>query len=513
MKITSQFALSIEICRRLTFASGMALSLLVIQTCYGFQAESTEQASAAATDNSNASFVGDFNVSEFVESVYLALEQHHVAAPTRQQVYLNAVRGLYGIAQKKVPADIVDQISQLDSTDKLQDLLETAIEDSEARSHDENLFSENLGNYIVGKVERRMRYITPATYRVEKQLKENRYVGIGIKLASKKGWPVIIDPFPGGAAKNAGARTGDIILSIDGESTESMSFREVIDNLRGLDGTPLTVTLRNEDEKEKRNYTMIRAEIPIDTVQGVYRDGDDNWVYSLKDRDADIALVKIDTVNASTPSELRSLAVHLDKNKFAGLIVDMSEVVDVEMHQLTIFADNFLPGISFARVVEPDTSRELKTTNEQLFDDLPIVIIAAPRVTGPLAAFFASVAELKNVNLACRGERITSDALCARLVELPNNQGAISGVVFAKCELAKANSNKTSHQGFAVGSLGNEIVLKPTMVLSQLKPAIQTTTPHTGGQDEPSGQIAQGHRNPVFSQPVQWIRKYIESKK
>ena len=66
------------------------------------------------------------------------------------------------------------------------------------------------------------------------------YGGIGIMVGLKDEKITVVAPFEGTPGHRAGLRPGDVIVSIDGKSTEFMSLDEAVGLMRGPDGAPIT---------------------------------------------------------------------------------------------------------------------------------------------------------------------------------------------------------------------------------------------------------------------------------
>lgn len=94
------------------------------------------------------------------------------------------------------------------------------------------------------------------------------YAGIGMLLGEDKDTKLVkgIKVFEGSPAAKAGLKVGDLILSIDGESTEGLNVEEVATKVRGEAGT--NVTLRVFRDREELEFTITRAQIKVPSVSG-----------------------------------------------------------------------------------------------------------------------------------------------------------------------------------------------------------------------------------------------------
>ena len=89
------------------------------------------------------------------------------------------------------------------------------------------------------------------------------YDGIGASVTDRNGVVEIVAPFRDSPAEQSGIRAGDIILEVDGESTEGWTDQEAVQRIRGLRGTPVTLTVQHTDGVIE-TVIITRGEIQID---------------------------------------------------------------------------------------------------------------------------------------------------------------------------------------------------------------------------------------------------------
>jgi carboxyl-terminal processing protease len=75
--------------------------------------------------------------------------------------------------------------------------------------------------------------------------------------------PVIIAPFDGSPADEAGVKAGDIILAVNGEDVTSLPLNEIVTLIRGPEGTEVTLSLLRPDESRSVDVTITRGEIKV----------------------------------------------------------------------------------------------------------------------------------------------------------------------------------------------------------------------------------------------------------
>ncbi len=83
---------------------------------------------------------------------------------------------------------------------------------------------------------------------------------------------VVVAPLAGSPAEGAGLQAGDFVLAVDGESVNGTTMEDQISQIRGEEGTDVTLTLQR-DEQEPFDVTITRAEIILQEVETRMIDG------------------------------------------------------------------------------------------------------------------------------------------------------------------------------------------------------------------------------------------------
>lgn len=110
------------------------------------------------------------------------------------------------------------------------------------------------------------RYNTPEEYTQERESLNGEFEGIGAYIGQEGNYPMIVAPIEGSPAEAAGIRAGDIILKVDGVSTENMDSEDVVRRVRGAPGTTVTLEIQHLDEEAPVDITITRAAITVPAV-------------------------------------------------------------------------------------------------------------------------------------------------------------------------------------------------------------------------------------------------------
>ncbi len=95
------------------------------------------------------------------------------------------------------------------------------------------------------------------------------YGGVGLYIDQDRGLIRVVSPIDDSPASRAGLRANDYIVEIDGESTEDMAVSAAAERMRGVAGTPVTLSIvrLSDEDREDFEVTLNRAEINSPSVR------------------------------------------------------------------------------------------------------------------------------------------------------------------------------------------------------------------------------------------------------
>ena len=153
----------------------------------------------------------------------------------------------------------------------------------------------------------------------EKQLR-GAYVGIGAEIGIENDRLKIRTPLADSPALEAGVRSGDVVLEIDGTDTLGFTSDDCIELLLGVAGTTVELLVRHLDETEE-TLSITRRPIETRSVRGSQRIGS-GWTHWL-DEDKGLGYIRITQFTERTANELRQVLAELDAAGLKGLILDL----------------------------------------------------------------------------------------------------------------------------------------------------------------------------------------------
>jgi carboxyl-terminal processing protease len=105
-------------------------------------------------------------------------------------------------------------------------------------------------------------FFDPKSYALMREDQRGKYYGVGMTVGPRNNKVIVIFPFTGTPAYKAGIHPGDVIIAVDGKSTENLSTGDVADMLKGPKGTTVHISISREGVEKPMEFTLVRDEIP-----------------------------------------------------------------------------------------------------------------------------------------------------------------------------------------------------------------------------------------------------------
>lgn len=168
--------------------------------------------------------------------------------------------------------------------------------------------------------------------------------GVGIRLQVISGMCVIMEVLPGSPAAAAGLRIGDRIASVDGVSLDGKTAESAAEQLRGKEGTAVTLVLRREGESAPVTRSIIRVEYALNPVS-----------YSV---DGDIAYIRLSSFGSNAGAALAEALAETDRRGVTGIIFDLRDNPGGELEQALRVSELLLPAGPLVHVKYKSASEE-----------------------------------------------------------------------------------------------------------------------------------------------------------
>lgn len=268
------------------------------------------------------------------------------------------------------PTDLYDQVWRLvnakfvDQTNNLQDW-------SKWRHKYDNKIMTNEDAYVAINTmiaslnDPYTKFLDPKEFAEETSSIKGSLKGIGIQIAVKDGKLTVIAPIEDTPAEKAGIKADDEILEIDGKSTKGITVDKAADQIRGKEGTTVTLLIKRKDVEPKL-YTVTRANIEIKSISQKLPE---NIVLPN-----DIGYIRLSSfISRNAASEFKSILEQGYDKK--GFIVDLRSNPGGLLSNAIYISDMFLDGGVIVSTVDRDGYKETQRATKGFVTNKPVVVL------------------------------------------------------------------------------------------------------------------------------------------
>ncbi len=193
-----------------------------------------------------------------------------------------------------------------------------------------------------------------------------KYKGIGVmfNFDKTKNLLKIIKVFDNSPAKKAGIQKNDYIYAVNAKQiTINDKLDEIINTIKGSDGTTVKITLKRDDELI--DVLVTRGDYYVPSVE--YKIYDNKYAY-----------IVINSFNQDTATLFRNAIYATSLNSLDGLIIDIRNNPGGLLPAVVLVADNILSGEKIVSIKGRDENynKTFLSINKILVkDDIPIVVL------------------------------------------------------------------------------------------------------------------------------------------
>ncbi|MFW6054488.1 MAG: S41 family peptidase, partial [Thermodesulfobacteriota bacterium] len=228
----------------------------------------------------------------------------------------------------------------------------------------------NREELIKGAIEGMLKNLDPHSAYLDKESFQDmqvetsgEFTGIGIEITLSNGKLTVVSPIEDTPAFKAGLKAGDVILEIDGESTQDISIMDAVHKIRGPKGEEVELTILHQESNRPEKITVVRDVIPLDSVKS--EEIEPGYYY-----------LRITNFNENTTSELQSVFNKM-KERGKGVVLDLRSNPGGLLNQAVSVSDAFLSKgrivYTKGKVKQAQMSFSAKDQTDDL--DLPIVVL------------------------------------------------------------------------------------------------------------------------------------------
>lgn len=202
-----------------------------------------------------------------------------------------------------------------------------------------------------------------------KMMLTGKYAGVGAIIRYHKRYDrvVVVEPYEGMPALNAGLRAGDILLAIDGDDLKGLSVDKVSNRLRGEAGTTLTVRAKREGVADSIfEVKLTRANIALPSVP---------YYTMLSDS---IGYIILNSFTEGCAREVRLALVELKDRGAKRLVLDLRGNGGGSLSEAVDITGLFVPKGSVVVTTKgkiAQATQSFRTRREPLDATMPLVVL------------------------------------------------------------------------------------------------------------------------------------------
>jgi carboxyl-terminal processing protease len=308
--------------------------------------------------------------------------------------------GLFVDAVEKVEANYVRPVTR-------RELLESALEG------------------MLQNLDQHSSFINTGEWKQFRKQIEGKFGGIGIQVGLDHDTDRlrVISPMVGTPAYEAGVLAGDLIMNIDGQSTEGMGPDKAVEVLTGRPGTDVVLDVLHEGSHDPVPIKLTRAIIEVPSVLGDHREKTGKWDYML-DKDQKIGYIRISSFIQNTAEELRHALDELKEQDAKGLILDLRDNPGGLLSAAVEVADLFLDQGDIVSTKGRNTiPKSYIAQKDSEFEDLPMVVLVNQNSAS--ASEIVSAALQDHKRAAVVGQRSYGKGSVQNILELEDGDSVL----------------------------------------------------------------------------------------
>ena len=230
-------------------------------------------------------------------------------------------------------------------------------------------------------------YYTKEEYDALKADLSGNYAGIGAVLSLNKssGEVTISTVYKGSAAEEAGLKSGDVLVSVDGKAVPADDFDNFVSkNIRGKAGTVRVIVYSRNGEENKVKVTLKKVVVPTVSSQ-MLENG--------------IGYIRISQFTESTQSDFEAALRDLKSKGMTSVIYDLRDNGGGMVDSVTAILDDILPAGKVVYTKDKNGKEEDYMSDDEKDLDIPAVVLVNGNTASSAEIFTGAMRDFKRATI------------------------------------------------------------------------------------------------------------------
>ncbi len=233
-----------------------------------------------------------------------------------------------------------------------------------------------------------------------------QFEGIGAELVEKDNVITVVAPLPSTPAEKAGLKAKDVIVKIDGTSTEGMTVDDAVNKIRGPKGTKVTLTVLHEGASATSDIAITRDSITVASVSSKMI--------------GNVGYIEVDQFGEDTITGMQNAVNDLSAKNPKAIVIDLRNNPGGYLNDVPPMAGLFLPpSVVVKEQYKDGKSDELRSTGLPVMPNTPMYILINGGSASAAEIFAGAMQDYKRATII--GEKSFGKGSVQDLIDLPGN--------------------------------------------------------------------------------------------
>ena len=210
------------------------------------------------------------------------------------------------------------------------------------------------------------RFLDPKEFKEMQIDTSGELLGVGIQLSLDKDTKelTVVSPIEGTPASKAGVQPKDVIVTIDGKSTQGMSTADAVKLIRGPEGSKVVLGLRRKGQV--LSVPLVRARIEINSV---------DTSLNTAPNGNKIGYIRLKQFNANASREMRDAIRELESQGAQGYVLDLRSNPGGLLEASVDIARQWLNEGTIVSTRTREGIRDVRRATGSAITDKPMVVL------------------------------------------------------------------------------------------------------------------------------------------